>query len=244
MIAIENFPPLALPSDWDGEQDLAGWWLSEKYDGFRAYWNGEELLTKNGAAFRTPPWFIADLPDMPIDGELWCGRGTLEQIASIVQGADGDRWQAVSFVVFDLAASGISVEERQWELLRALRGCRHARAVSQTHCAGNGHAREMLAAVESEGGEGLVARAPGSFYEQGRSPSLLKIKSLRDAEAHVIEHRPRSIVLETDDGIRFAVNCPDYDRPALGEVVTFQYSGLTARGVPKCARLWRIRQFC
>jgi len=26
--------------DWDGKQDLTGWFCSEKLDGYRAFWNG------------------------------------------------------------------------------------------------------------------------------------------------------------------------------------------------------------
>src|SRR5947208_15816586 len=32
-------PPLLLAETWDGS-DPAGWWLSEKLDGVRAYWSG------------------------------------------------------------------------------------------------------------------------------------------------------------------------------------------------------------
>src|SRR6266436_4153166 len=33
-------PPLLLAERWDGATDPAGWWLSEKLDGVRAYWDG------------------------------------------------------------------------------------------------------------------------------------------------------------------------------------------------------------
>src|SRR3954463_15983215 len=32
-------PPLLLAERWDNAQDLAGWWVSEKLDGVRAYWD-------------------------------------------------------------------------------------------------------------------------------------------------------------------------------------------------------------
>src|ERR1700704_4007112 len=35
-----NAPPLLLAESWDGSTDPAGWWLSEKLDGVRAYWDG------------------------------------------------------------------------------------------------------------------------------------------------------------------------------------------------------------
>src|SRR5215212_9721981 len=38
-------PPLLLAERWDGAMDLAGWWMSEKLDGVRAYWTGKEFLS-------------------------------------------------------------------------------------------------------------------------------------------------------------------------------------------------------
>src|SRR5262249_55949445 len=35
--------PLLLAEKWDGSTDLAGWWMSEKLDGVRAYWTGKEF---------------------------------------------------------------------------------------------------------------------------------------------------------------------------------------------------------
>src|SRR5437870_4940965 len=35
-----NEPPLLLAEGWDFVTDPAGWWLSEKLDGVRAYWTG------------------------------------------------------------------------------------------------------------------------------------------------------------------------------------------------------------
>jgi len=32
-------PALLLAQNWTGDVDLADWWLSEKLDGVRAYWN-------------------------------------------------------------------------------------------------------------------------------------------------------------------------------------------------------------
>src|SRR3954470_21887327 len=32
-------PPLLLAERWDQVQDLTGWWMSEKLDGVRAYWD-------------------------------------------------------------------------------------------------------------------------------------------------------------------------------------------------------------
>src|SRR5437868_12614150 len=35
-------PPLLLAHVWENNGDLAGWWMSEKLDGVRAYWDGAD----------------------------------------------------------------------------------------------------------------------------------------------------------------------------------------------------------
>src|SRR5262245_50176277 len=58
-------PPLLLAERWDNAQDLAGWWLSEKLDGVRAYWDGKSLISRLGNRFHAPNWFLEGLPETP-----------------------------------------------------------------------------------------------------------------------------------------------------------------------------------
>jgi DNA ligase-1 len=46
-------------------------WLSEKFDGIRAIWNGEKLYSKNGTRIMIPPFLLKELPLIHLDGELW-----------------------------------------------------------------------------------------------------------------------------------------------------------------------------
>src|SRR5689334_6705459 len=64
-------PPVLLAERWDNEADLAGWWMSEKLDGVRAYWDGTQFLSRLGNVYVAPEWFVAGLPSTPLDGELW-----------------------------------------------------------------------------------------------------------------------------------------------------------------------------
>src|SRR5262245_58339892 len=66
-------PPLLLAERWDFDLNLAGWWMSEKLDGFRAYWDGQKFISRLGNLIHAPDWFMAGLPDVPLDGELWLG---------------------------------------------------------------------------------------------------------------------------------------------------------------------------
>src|SRR5690348_4791102 len=95
--------------EWDGKQNLEGWWMSEKLDGFRAYWNGKKLLSRSGKDIATPSWFTSTLPsNKSLDGELWMGRDTYEKLRAILNSAvsmEDERWQQVKYMVFDLPGS-------------------------------------------------------------------------------------------------------------------------------------------
>src|SRR3954452_18767992 len=67
-------PPLLLAETWDNAADLSGWWMSEKLDGVRAYWDGKQFLSRLGNRYHAPDWFVDGLPEVPLDGELWIDR--------------------------------------------------------------------------------------------------------------------------------------------------------------------------
>ena len=70
----DDAPPVLLAHKWETDIDIRGWWLSEKLDGVRAYWDGKQFLSRLGNRFHPPPWFVENFPDHPLDGELWGGR--------------------------------------------------------------------------------------------------------------------------------------------------------------------------
>src|SRR5690348_2239657 len=72
-------PPLLLAESWDNAADLSGWWMSEKLDGVRAYWDGKQFLSRQGNIYHAPDWFLEGFPDMPLDGELWLARKSFQR---------------------------------------------------------------------------------------------------------------------------------------------------------------------
>ena len=155
--------------------DISGWWVSEKYDGVRAIWTGTKLLSRNGKDLKAPASFTKGFPDRRLDGELWMGRGTFDQLVSNIQRKNSD-WTGVRFMVFDLAEQG-TFEERD-EILNALPW--HAKIIVAPHVALSGH--DELSAMEADivanGGEGCVIRRPGSQYRPGRMGDTIKIKRI------------------------------------------------------------------
>ncbi len=245
-------PALLLAHTWESDVDLTGWWMSEKLDGVRAYWDGTKLISRLGNTFWAPEWFLEALPrDMPLDGELFGGRKKFQRTVSVVRRQDRSdaAWREIAYVVFDAPAQPGPFEDRlaAIETLLAARAVAHVRAHPHQLCRGLEHVREELARVEALGGEGLMMRKPGSKYESGRSSSLLKVKTFHDTEAVVVAHLPgagkhkgRLGALECDlpDGTRFSVGTgfSDAERgspPPVGAVITFRYQELTTDGVPR-----------
>ncbi len=57
---------------WEEDMDPTGWYLTEKYDGIRLYWNGTDFYTRHGVKVQAPPSITNQMPKSPLDGELWC----------------------------------------------------------------------------------------------------------------------------------------------------------------------------
>lgn len=246
----ETAPPVLLAHKWETEHDPTGWWMSEKLDGIRAYWDGEAFVSRLGNRFFAPDWFIEDLPADTLDGELWVGRKMFQKTTSIVRsGAAGQEWRSVQYVVFDAPNAKGGFEDRLAHAQKVLTkaGAPHARWLEHVKCDGYDHLRDELRRVEALGGEGLMLRRPGSRYEVGRSMSLLKVKTFHDAEARVIDHAPGTgkhkgrlgaLICELADGTRFNVGTgfSDAERerpPAIGALITFRYQELSNDGVPR-----------
>jgi len=59
-VAKPTAPPILLAHKWELDHDPTGWWMSEKLDGVRAYWDGEAFVSRLGNRFVAPDWFTGD----------------------------------------------------------------------------------------------------------------------------------------------------------------------------------------
>src|SRR3954468_9448974 len=104
-------PPLLLAESWDNATDLSGWWMSEKLDGVRAYWDGKQFMSRQGNVYHAPDWFTAGLPDVSLDGELWIDRKAFQRTVSVVRRQDkSDLWREVRYLIFDAPAHDAEFE--------------------------------------------------------------------------------------------------------------------------------------
>lgn len=257
-MADKKAPGLLLAHEWDGEMDPTGWWMSEKLDGVRAYWNGKHLISRLGNRFYAPKWFTAGWPSIPMDGELWMGRGLFNKTVSCVKKLTpvDEEWKKIRYLVFDLPSLGKGFEWRIHEIGRiTMTGKHRIEMVQHTICKGFGHLQTELEKVIEAKGEGLMLRMSHSAYEPKRSRSLLKVKQWQTADGVVVGHeagkgkhkgRLGALVVALGpwkkgkiyDGptVNVGTGFSDYERehpPRIGSVVTYKFQELTPDGIPR-----------
>lgn len=253
-------PALLLADVYRPGMHLNGWWVSEKYDGMRARWDGQHLWSRGGERITAPAWFTAGWPSQPLDGELWAGRERFETTVSTVrrQVPDDKDWREIRFMVFDLPAHPGTFDERLKALQRMLPLPESTSMVLVAQQRATTHAALMalLDKTMRLGGEGLMLHRGDSLYRAERNGDLLKVKPHQDAEAVVIGHIPGkgrhagrlgALQVQASDGRRFRLGTglSDAQRsnpPRIGATVTYRFDGLNASGLPRFARFMRERK--
>lgn len=110
---------------------VGGYYLSEKFDGVRAFWDGglsrdclvtavpyasvnnprtltasrsgvaTGLWSRDGRVIQAPDWFLNQLPCLPLDGEIWLGRGRRKDCKLMARGKYRDAWKLAEYAIFD-----------------------------------------------------------------------------------------------------------------------------------------------
>jgi DNA ligase-1 len=262
--AAEAAPPLMLAKVYHAGISLSDYWVSEKFDGVRGYWDGEKLLTRGGERIAAPAWFTAGWPSVSMDGELWAGRGQFSKAVSTVrqQTPDDEAWRTLRFMVFDLPAQGGPFSERLAALNRLLTDLSipWVQVVAQSKVASHAALQERLRKTVKLGGEGLMLHRGASLYKAQRNDDLLKVKTHDDSEARVVAHiagkgkhagKMGALLVEmpavgAQPAQRFKLgtgftDAQRRDPPALGALVTYRFRGLNDSGIPRFASFMRVR---
>lgn len=244
---------------------LSDYWISEKYDGLRGYWDGQHLFTRGGERINAPAWFTAGWPHVPLDGELWTGRGQFAKALSTVrqQVPNDASWRDVRFMVFDVPAHGGPFTERIAALNAWVAQIQQpwVVAVVQTRATTHAALQAHMHHVVKAGGEGLMLHRGASLYTAVRNDDLLKVKPHADAEARVLGYQAGqgqytgmlgALLVEsvasgnaTAPGVRFKIgtglsHMQRRNPPPVGSVITYRYRGLTDAGVPRFASFVRV----
>ncbi|BDM64619.1 ATP-dependent DNA ligase [Shewanella sp. NFH-SH190041] len=238
--------------------EIQTYFISEKYDGVRGFWTGQQMLSRSGRVIPVPDWFTASFPNVPLDGEIWLGRGRFNEVSALVRrhySQDDPLWQQVKFMVFDLSGNNAPFGERYKHLGQWVDASPYLQIVPQFKVNSLQQLDTLLAQYVADGAEGLMLHHRDAHYQQGRSRDLIKLKLEYDAEATVIGHIPGkgkytgmlgALQVIGDNGKQFNLGTgfSDAERrmpPPIGAVITYRYRGLTANGLPRFASFLRIR---
>lgn len=254
-----RMPELLLAENYNHNINLKEYWVSEKLDGVRALWNGQQLISRQGNIIHAPKWFIKVLPDISLDGELWSGRARFDELSGIVRRqkpADED-WGDIYYMVFDLPGSPLVFSQRLKQLKKIVSeiDVKQIQLIKQYRVASHTALHEKLEAMVAQGAEGLMLHAGSSLYKSGRHGDLMKLKKFDDAEAVVLKYFPGkgkykglmgSVLVENHDKKRFKIGtgftvAERKNPPPIGSIITYKYSGLTKNGIPRFASYLRIR---
>ena len=253
-------PALLLAQVYRPGLPLQDYWVSEKYDGVRGFWDGRTLRTRGGETVQAPAWFTAGWPEVPMDGELWAGRGRFSHAQSTTrQQQPGDvAWRQMRFMVFDLPGDKGTFDQRLPALNALVEslGQPWVQAVPQRRVANDAALQALLHRTVRAGGEGLMLHRGASLYRAGRSDDLIKVKTHEDTEARVVAHLPGkgrhagrlgALLVETPSGQRFRLGAgfSDADRespPPVGSWVTYRFRGTHDGGLPRFASFVRERE--
>ena len=237
-------------------QEISGWFMSEKLDGIRAFWDGKNLLTKNGNIIYAPKYLTKNFPDFSLDGELWTKRNDFENIQNIVLDQKPSlQWSQITYNIFEVPSSKGDFGQR---LERAKEWFKNnpnekVNIIKQLKCKNSKHLENYLEEIVLLKGEGVIIKNPYLSYINKRSSNSLKVKKFYDTEGKVIninynsDSNMKSLVLKLENGIVFNLgngftkeNRINY--PKIGETVTFKYYGLTKYKKPKFASFLRVRK--
>lgn len=257
---LDQAPNVTNALEYHQDIDLASYYVSEKLDGIRAIWTGTELVTRSGRILNPPKWFVQDLPEITIEGELWAGRGSFTQVQKTVldKVPDLQQWQAIRFMLFDVPDHLGTFEQRHSYLKRYCesQSYTHIQCVQQRVVETHEQLQSLLTEVTENHAEGLMLKKRHEIYHPGRNDSLIKVKTVQDSEGIVVGHKPGkgkydgmmgAILVEINGGVRLYIGTgfTDEERanpPAIGKTITFKHNGWTENGIPRFARYHRIRE--
>lgn len=249
-----NAQNLQKPKTYTSFKEKYSFWLmSEKLDGIRAYWNGKELISKNGNKIHAPTWFTKDLPSFELDGELWTKRADFENIQNIVlDKMPSSSWNQISYNIFEIPNTKGDFYKRLEKLKnwKKKHYIKHLRIIKQIEVKSEKNMNKYLNKLLKINAEGIILKNPKLKYFSGRSNNILKVKKFYDDEALVIginykkDKSFKSLKVKLKNNVVFNLG-NGFGRgkilPNVGDIITFKYYGFTKNKKPKFASFLRIR---
>ena len=244
--------------------DIKQYFVSEKLDGIRGFWDGKQFFTRQGNQINAPSWFTLNWPPFPLDGELWLARDKFQPLLSCVSKKKPEEnpaiscWKDIKFMVFDLPEHKGTFQQRVAKM-RALfksHSSPYLAMIKQKQYLTMETVDDKLTEVIAAKGEGLMLHHSNAYYKAGRNSALMKLKQYQDDEAIVIGYTQGkgkylgllgALKVKTKENIIFKIGSgfSDHERanpPKIGATITYKYNGLTQAGIPRFARFWREKK--
>ncbi len=257
--AFASSPELQTPETYHGNENIAGWSMSEKLDGIRGYWDGQRLLTKEGRIIHAPSWFTDNLPPFELDGELWAGRGNFETVqCTIMDEAPSSGWRTISYNIFEVphAPGDFPTRLAKAEKWFNEHETHHVLIIPQETCTGHEHVQRFLKKIVKKGGEGVIIKDPAIPYRDGSEQRALKIKHIDYMEGTVIGHTQGkgkyaglmgSLSLKLKNGVVFNLGTgfsmnERHNAPQIGAIITFKHYGFSKSGKPRFASFVKVNK--
>jgi len=258
-VCYAQAPAIEIATPFRQGVDIQPYFVSEKLDGIRGYWDGKQLYSKQGTPFMAPSWFTDGFPDTPLDGELWIARNHFETVSGIVRTQNNQNadWKRVKFMIFDLPHSTLPFSQRVVRMRQLVRDCDnpYLHMIEQKKLSDSTELFHLLDSIVSAKGEGLVLHHEDALYQHKRSKQLMKLKKFNDADATVMGYVPGkgkytgmlgALLVKTQDGIRFKIGTGFSDKerqtpPPIGSTIIYKYTGKTKNNIPRFATFMRVR---
>ena len=245
-------PDLLLLNKYSDDINVTSWYMSEKLDAVRAYWDGEKLISRSGKIFPAPKFFTKDFPKTALDGELWSKCSDFSNVSSIVSKKNSDdAWKELTYNIFEVPNAAGNLKQR----LSKVKESKYLRVIKQIKVKNKTDVNEFLKSIEKKGGEGVVVRDGSLNYYTGRTNNALKVKSYIDEECEVVGYNQgqgkyKNILgsleckMQNNKVIKIGTGFKNEQRenpPKIGAIITFKYYGLTSKGNPRFPVFLRAR---
>lgn len=230
--------------------------ITEKYDGIRAYWTGDSMYTRGGNKINLPLNITGKLPNTPIDGELWAGRGNFDFVSSVVRKKkfNNKDWFMIKYMIFDAPGMQGTLLDRLNSIREYVhypqryKGYKYVEVSEMIPIENAVTLSIILDSYIAGGAEGLVSRCNFDSYERLRSKNAIKIKKSDTDIVLVLGYNPGtgkykgkvgSLICLLEKGklagqkINVGSGLTDKLRmspPKQGKRILIQYFGLTGKG--------------
>ena len=248
--------------------DPTGMYISEKYDGIRAIFDGQNLRSRTNKKISAPQWFINSLPkNFALDGELIVSNGTFQETTSTIMKKVPieNEWRKVKYIVFDVPSMENKPYKNRYQFLQNyFKNKTNGPIViaKQNIVTSKSFMKNKYANVIAKGGEGVMLRNASMKYTPKRTQELLKVKPTMNNEAiimNLIEGKGKNIgklgalqvrmLKDPSKVFKVGSGFTNVQRQEIwknknsmkNRAITYQYKGLTSSGLPRHPVFMRFR---